>query len=50
MNEPKLCSFLTATQVTNTIRAQVFNQQHYLMPIPQSEIAKMPSMVQNPRY
>ncbi|MBP8066919.1 MAG: RagB/SusD family nutrient uptake outer membrane protein [Pedobacter sp.] len=37
-------------QVTNTIRAHVFNQQHYLMPIPQSEVAKMPSMVQNPGY
>ncbi|RZK60128.1 MAG: RagB/SusD family nutrient uptake outer membrane protein [Pedobacter sp.] len=37
-------------QVANTIRAHVFNEQHYLMPIPQSEVAKMPSMVQNPGY
>lgn len=37
-------------QVVNTIRAHVFNPQQYLMPIPQSEIAKMPAMVQNPGY
>ncbi|WP_431294452.1 RagB/SusD family nutrient uptake outer membrane protein [Pedobacter sp. P26] len=37
-------------QVTNTIRLHVFKQQHYLMPIPQVEMAKMPAMVQNPGY
>jgi hypothetical protein len=36
--------------VANTIRLHVFGQQHYLMPIPQSEISKMPSMLQNPGY
>lgn len=37
-------------QVVNTIRMHVFNPQHYLMPIPQSEVSKMPSMLQNPGY
>jgi hypothetical protein len=37
-------------QVVNTIRQHVFNPQHYLMPIPQSEVSKMPSMLQNPGY
>ncbi|RQO77982.1 RagB/SusD family nutrient uptake outer membrane protein [Pedobacter sp. KBW01] len=37
-------------QTVNTIRLHVFNPQHYLMPIPQSEVAKMPSMLQNPGY
>ena len=37
-------------QEANTIRLHVFNPQHYLMPIPQSEISKMPSMLQNPGY
>jgi len=37
-------------QVVNTIRMHVFNPQHYLCPIPQSEVSKMPSMVQNPGY
>lgn len=37
-------------QTVNTIRNHVFNNQHYLMPIPQSEVSKMPSMLQNPAY
>ncbi|MEH3112196.1 RagB/SusD family nutrient uptake outer membrane protein [Pedobacter terrae] len=39
-----------AYKVDNTIRLHVFRPQNYLMPIPQVEISKMPSMVQNPGY
>jgi hypothetical protein len=37
-------------QVINTIRLHNFRPEMYLLPIPDSEIRKMPKMVQNPKW
>lgn len=37
-------------QVVNTERLHVFRPEHYLMPIPNDEIRKMPAMLQNPGW
>lgn len=36
--------------ITNSIRRHNFRPANYLMPIPQSEISKIPSFIQNPGY
>ncbi|GGG91500.1 MULTISPECIES: RagB/SusD family nutrient uptake outer membrane protein [Pedobacter] len=37
-------------QITNSIRRHNFRPANYLLPIPQSEILKLPSFLQNPGY
>lgn len=43
-------NFSYTYQVVNTERLHVFRPEHYLLPIPNDEIRKMPAMFQNPGW